>query len=77
MTNLIAHKIIGGGVLQLKRVLVFCPACGQQVEAVARDGQVKGYCAVAKQHVDFRVHKYFTVETRAKMPAAIKERRKR
>ena len=34
---------------------IICPACGQQVEAVARDGQVKGYCAIAKQYVDFLI----------------------
>ena len=32
---------------------VICPACGQQVEAVAWDGRVKWYCATAKQYVDF------------------------
>lgn len=36
---------------------VICPACGKQVEAVARDDRVKGYCAVAKQYVDFLVEK--------------------
>ena len=46
--------MIGGGVLKLERVTVICPACGQKVEAVARDGWVKGYCAVAKQYVDFQ-----------------------
>jgi hypothetical protein len=25
------------------------------VEAVARDGQVRGYCVVTKQHVDFEI----------------------
>jgi len=34
---------------------VICPACGEQVEAVAGDGKVKGYCAVAKQFVDFPI----------------------
>jgi hypothetical protein len=29
-----------------------CPACSEQVEAVARDGQIKGYCAIAQQYVD-------------------------
>jgi len=48
-------KLIGGGLLKLERVRVICPACGQQIEAVARDGQVKGYCAVAKQFVDFPI----------------------
>jgi len=41
--------------VQLERVQVICPACGQQVEAVASDGQVKGCCAVAKQYVDFLI----------------------
>ena len=39
--------------MKLERVQVICPACGQQVEAVARDGRVRGYCAIAKQYVDF------------------------
>ena len=55
MSGLVLHKVIGGGVLKLERVQVICPACGQQVEAVATDGRVKGYCAVAKQDVDFLI----------------------
>jgi len=43
----------GGPVVNVKRVRVICPACGQEVEALARDGRVKGYCAVAGKHVDF------------------------
>ena len=53
MTSLVVRKVISAGVLKLERVQVICPACGQQVEAIARDGQVKGYCAIAKQYVDF------------------------
>ena len=53
MTSLVVRKLIGGGVVKLERVPVICPACGQQVEAVASDGRVKGYCAVARQFVDF------------------------
>jgi len=48
-------KVIGGGLVQLEQAQVICPACGQRVEAVANDGQVKGYCAVAKQYVDFLI----------------------
>lgn len=48
-------EIRGGGIVKLERVPVVCPACGQQVEAVAGDGRVKGYCAVAKQSVDFLI----------------------
>ena len=57
MTSLVVRKEIRGeiSVVKLERVHVICPACGQQVEAVARDGQVKGYCAVAKQYVDFPI----------------------
>ena len=53
------------------------PVCGQQVEAVAADGWVKGYCATAKQHVDFLAEtqrvatdRHLTAETRAKISAA-------
>ncbi len=53
MTSLVVREVSNGGVLKLKLVKVICPACGQQVEAVAWDGRVKGYCAVAKQYVDF------------------------
>ena len=38
-----------------ERQIFICPACSQQVEAVVRDGRVKGYCAVARQYVDFLV----------------------
>jgi len=43
----------GGPVVNVKRVRVICPACGQEVEAIVRDGRVKGYCAVAGKYVDF------------------------
>ena len=52
----VRKEIRGGvGVVKLERVWVICPACGEQVEAVATDGRVKGYCAAAKQYVDFRI----------------------
>ena len=48
------RNIIGGvEVVNVKRVWVVCPACGGRVEAIARDGRIKGYCAVAREHVDF------------------------
>ena len=66
--------------MKLERVQVICPACGQQVEAVASDGRVKGYCAVAKQHLDFLIEaqrvpigRHFTAETRAKISASVKK----
>ena len=59
---------------------VICPACGQQVEAMARDGRVKGYCAIAKQYVDFLVEAKLEKkssrqdpEYRAKLRAATKK----
>jgi len=57
MTSLIERKKIRGEIkaVNLERVQVTCPACGQQVEAVATDGRVKGYCAVAKRYVDFLI----------------------
>jgi len=47
-------------VVKLERVQVICPACGQQVEAVATDGRVKGYCAVARQSVDIQIETQLT-----------------
>ena len=78
-------EVIGTGVLKLERVQVICPACGQQVEALAADGRVKGYCAVARQHVDFPIETQLvpqtavcignpvTAETRAKLSASAKK----
>ena len=75
MTSLVVRKVISAGVLKPEQVQVICPACGQQVEAVASDGRVKGYCAVAKQFVDFsikaqRLARHFSAEYRAKLSAA-------
>jgi hypothetical protein len=50
---------------------VICPACGQQVEAVARDGRVKGYCAIAKQYVDSPIEKQCITETKAEMSVGL------
>ncbi len=69
----VVPKVISEGVLKLERVQVICPACGQQVEAVATDGRVRGYCAVAKQYVDFLIETQ-PPEYRAKLSAAIKKR---
>ncbi len=59
---------------------VICPACGEQVEAVVRDGRVKGYCATAKQYVDFLIETKLErksylqdPEYRAKLRAATKK----
>jgi len=59
---------------------VTCPACGQQVKAVARDGRVKGYCTIAQKYVDFLiktkpVRKDYRQdpEYRAKLSAATKK----
>jgi len=54
MTSLV-QRTISEGIVKLERVQVICSACGQQVEAMAANGRVKGYCAVAKQHVDFPI----------------------
>ena len=73
--------VISQGVVKLERARVICPACGQHVESVAGDGRVKGYCAVAKQYVDFlietqsvRAGKHLKAETKAKLSAANKRR---
>lgn len=78
------REVMGGGVLKPVRVRAICPACGQQIEAVAWDGRVKGYCAVARQYVDFLVETQLapqsviriaaTAETRAKLSASVKKR---
>ena len=81
VTAFVGHKkLIGEGVLKLERVQVICSACGQRVEAVVTDGRVKGYCAVAKQFVDFPIEtqrvptdKTHTDETKAKLSAATKK----
>lgn len=64
----------------MERVQVICPACRQQVEAVARDGQIKGYCTVARQYVDFPIKRqletkkwWLNPEYRAKLSAASKK----
>jgi len=74
-------RVISEGLVKLERAQVICPACRQQVEAVATDGRVKGYCAVAKQDVDFMIEtqripigEHFTAETRAKISASVKKR---
>ena len=73
--------MISTGVLKLERVQVICPACGQQVEAVAKDGRVKGYCAAARQSVDFLIETelerkkwWLDPEYRAKLSSAMKKR---
>jgi hypothetical protein len=66
MNSLIAQ---GDCEVKVERFQVICPAYGQQVEAVARDGRVKGYCALAKQSVDFLIETQRTVETKAEMLA--------
>ena len=80
MASLVVPKVIGGGVLKLERVQAICPACGEQVEAVATDGRVRGYCAVARQYVDFPIETELErkkwrqdPEYRAKLSAAQKK----
>ena len=76
----VGPKVISEGVLKLERVQVICPACGQQVEAIATDGRVKGYCAVAKQYVDFVIETQLErkwwqePEYRAKQSSAMKKK---
>ena len=76
----VVPRMIGGGILKLERVKVICPACRQQVEAVATDGRVKGYCAAARQYVDFPIETqsekkwWQDPEYRAKLSAAMKKR---
>ncbi|MBA7583652.1 hypothetical protein ES708_25599 [subsurface metagenome] len=67
--------MIGGGVVKLERVQIVCPACGQQVEAIATGGRVKGYCAVVKQYVDLLIEtqRGSDAEYRAKVSADMKK----
>lgn len=81
MASLVVPGVIGGGVLKLERIQAICPACGQQVEAVATDGRVRGYCAVARQYVDFLIKTqperkkwWLDPEYRAKISAGLKKR---
>ena len=87
MTSLVVRKVrsggalrlvpgpIGEGVVKLERVQIVCPACGQQVEAIATGGRVKGYCAVVKQYVDLLIEtqRWQDPEYRAKMGAIRKK----
>ena len=57
------------GLAKLDMLKVICPACGQQVEAIVRDGRVKGYCAIAKKYVGFKVEKQRPTETKTEMSA--------
>jgi len=41
--------------VRLERVWVTCPGCGQQVEAVARDGVIRGWCSISRQRVNFPI----------------------
>jgi hypothetical protein len=52
------------GFIKIELVKVICPVCGEQVDAKAWDGRVKGYCATAKKVVDFPVEKQGSVETK-------------
>ncbi len=49
------------------QVQFICPACRQQVEAVAIDGRIKGYCAIAKQYIDSPIEKQRTAVTKAEI----------
>jgi len=73
MSDLVVHKEILGemGAVKLERIQVICPACGQQVEAVASDGRVRGYCAIAKQNVAFLIEKQHTTETKAEISTGL------
>ena len=41
--------------LELERVRVRCPACGELLEAVARDGVIRGWCSISRQRVNFLI----------------------
>ena len=54
-----------------ERVQVICPACGQRVEALVNDGRVKGYCAVAKESVNFPVEEHPITEIEAEISKGV------
>jgi len=77
----VVPKVISEGLVKPERVQVTCPACGQQVEAVATYGRVKGYCAIARQYVDFLIETQLEIkkwwqslEYRAKLSSAVKKK---
>lgn len=52
MPNLLVNDLIQKmGTVELRRVIVVCPECGQSVEAVSRDGKITGWCAVSRKYV--------------------------
>ena len=73
MTSLAVRNEIRQGVevVRRQRVRVVCPACGEQIEAVANNGRVKGYCAVGKRFVDFPIESRDMVETSAESLAEL------
>ena len=65
---------------RLELLKIICPACGQQVEAVVRDGRIKGFCTITRQYVDFLIEPKLErknyrqdPEYRAKLSAATKK----
>lgn len=62
------------GLVELECVEVTCPGCGRQVGAIARDGWVRGWCSISRQHVNFLIEtgKNPTAEARAKISASVK-----
>jgi len=68
MTAFVGRKLIGRGLLKAERVQTICPACGQQVEAIATDdplatpysikrnraiGYLSGYCSLCYPSVNW------------------------
>jgi len=45
----------GEGLVKMECVRVTCPACGQEVEAIARDGVIRGWCSISRQRVNFPI----------------------
>ena len=70
LSSLVFHMYKTTGMINVEHVTVVCPACGHQVQAVATEGRVKGYCAIARQYVNFPVETRDTVETETEVAAA-------
>jgi hypothetical protein len=43
------------GIVTAEKVQARCPECGEIVETISYDGQVKGYCSVTRKVVEAQI----------------------